>query len=133
MAQDSSGLLHFSWVLMCFVLALCFYAPCALKLNVSCPSRIEQMGRQREFCFRAIIRSSVLAGLVLTGCIVNQFELIMNLVGAFSECMLVFIVPTVYHLKMFGIRGRQAWEYPCYYYNPHCCLGLCHSGHLQRS
>ncbi|KAJ9056898.1 hypothetical protein DSO57_1027911 [Entomophthora muscae] len=73
---------------------------------------IEQMGRQREFCFRAIIRSSVLAGLVLTGCIVNQFELIMNLVGAFSECMLVFIVPTVCHLKMFGIRGRQAWEYP---------------------
>lgn len=73
---------------------------------------VEQMGRPKEFAYRAAIRTGVLGCLVLTGIVIGKFELIMGLVGAFSECMLVFVVPTVCHIKMFGIRGRKAWEYP---------------------
>ncbi|KAI0243502.1 hypothetical protein L0F63_006100 [Massospora cicadina] len=103
-----------SLFLACHVLCAGTVFLCSLCLEVERYFKVsvEQMGKVNEAAIRILIRTGVLSTLALIGCVIDEFELIMGLVGAFSECMLVFIVPTVCHLKMFGIKGRAFWEYP---------------------
>ncbi|KXN71113.1 hypothetical protein CONCODRAFT_78507 [Conidiobolus coronatus NRRL 28638] len=100
-------------LMMIHVLAAGVIFLCSLSLELERYFKItvEHMGRGKEFAIRAVARTSILALLVLIGCFVPYFGDLMSLVGAFSECMLVFVVPLTCHLKIFGIRGRPIYEY----------------------
>ncbi|KAI9292582.1 hypothetical protein K502DRAFT_325723 [Neoconidiobolus thromboides FSU 785] len=69
------------------------------------------MSATRELIFRAILRTVV--GLVLTviAIYVPYFNDLMALIGAVSNCIIIFLVPLACHYKLFGFKNRAIWEY----------------------
>ncbi|KAI9292821.1 hypothetical protein K502DRAFT_325628 [Neoconidiobolus thromboides FSU 785] len=65
----------------------------------------------REFVLRVILRTIIGAILTVIAMFVPYFSALMSLVGAISNCLIVFLVPVACHYKLFGWRNRPIWEY----------------------
>ncbi|KAI9296848.1 hypothetical protein K502DRAFT_313867 [Neoconidiobolus thromboides FSU 785] len=88
-----------------------FLCSFALEIERWLNINVEKLGKFKEFICRLVLRTFIVVVLVVIGNVIPYFGNLMSLVGAISECMLIFLVPTLCHLKLFGIRGRPWYEY----------------------
>ncbi|KAJ9058289.1 hypothetical protein DSO57_1013775 [Entomophthora muscae] len=64
-----------------------------------------------KFGIRSGIRIGTLAVLTVIAAFLPHFPELMSLIGAFSNCAVVFVIPIVCHLKLFGYKNRSFLEY----------------------
>ncbi|KAJ9067499.1 hypothetical protein DSO57_1038535 [Entomophthora muscae] len=64
-----------------------------------------------EFVKRLILRTSIVGVLTLIAVYIPYFSDLVSLVGAVSNCIIIFLVPTVCHYKLFGYRNRKMHDY----------------------
>ncbi|KAJ1910858.1 hypothetical protein IWQ60_010426, partial [Tieghemiomyces parasiticus] len=76
----------------------------ALEIEKSARVTEERLGRVKEFVVRFAFRSIVVAGLYGISIAIPYFSDVLNLVGALSTCMVFFIFPLVWYVKLFGFR-----------------------------
>ncbi|CAO3618771.1 unnamed protein product [Cunninghamella blakesleeana] len=70
----------------------------------------ERLGKFGAWIARAIIRSCTMAILVLLAIFVPYFDDVMALLGALSNCGLVFLLPILCYLKLTGIKNKPVYE-----------------------
>lgn len=70
----------------------------------------ERLGKFGAWVARAIIRSCTMAILVLLAIFVPFFDDVMALLGALSNCGLVFLLPVLCYLKLTGIKNKPIYE-----------------------
>ncbi|KAI8883422.1 hypothetical protein K501DRAFT_219314 [Backusella circina FSU 941] len=71
---------------------------------------VERFGKVREFFIRAAIRIATMCVVGVIACTVPHFGALMSLIGAFSNCALIFIFPVVFYLKLTGVRNKPIYE-----------------------
>ncbi|CDS07542.1 hypothetical protein LRAMOSA01491 [Lichtheimia ramosa] len=71
---------------------------------------VERFGRVLEFVIRFCLRIGVMAVVGVIACTVPHFDLLMSLIGSFSNCGLIFIFPVVFYLKLTGFRNKPIYE-----------------------
>ncbi|KAI8074985.1 transmembrane amino acid transporter protein-domain-containing protein [Gongronella butleri] len=69
-----------------------------------------RLGPKKEFCARVAFRTAIMAFIATIACTVTSFGMFMSLLGAVSNCLLVFFGPVMCHLKLFGWRQRPWYE-----------------------
>ncbi|CAO3619145.1 unnamed protein product [Mucor fragilis] len=70
----------------------------------------ERLGRFKAWCARAIIRTCTMGILVILAIFIPFFDDFMGLIGALSNCGLVFLLPILCYLKLTGIRNKPWYE-----------------------
>jgi amino acid permease len=71
---------------------------------------VERFGKVREFLIRAAIRIATMCVVGVIACTVPHFGALMSLIGAFSNCALIFIFPVLFYLKLTGFRNKPIYE-----------------------
>ncbi|KAG2233822.1 hypothetical protein INT48_005268 [Thamnidium elegans] len=64
-----------------------------------------------EWALRFLFRGSLIVVIAVIAIFVPFFGDFMALLGAFSNCALVFIFPVVFYYKLTGFRGKPWWDY----------------------
>lgn len=64
-----------------------------------------------EWGMRFIFRGTLIVAVAVIAIFVPFFGDFMSLLGAFSNCAIVFILPVVFYYKLTGIRGKPWWDY----------------------
>ncbi|KAI8369896.1 transmembrane amino acid transporter protein-domain-containing protein [Choanephora cucurbitarum] len=75
-------------------------------LNIS----VERFGKVKEFLIRAAIRIATMGVVAVVACTVPHFGALMSLIGAFANCILIFVLPIACYLKLTGIRNKPFYE-----------------------
>jgi amino acid permease len=60
----------------------------------------------KQFLQRILLRTSILAGLVIISCSFPYFADVMTLIGAIANMLLIFIFPVVFHWRMYGMHSN---------------------------
>ncbi|KAI9292586.1 hypothetical protein K502DRAFT_367483 [Neoconidiobolus thromboides FSU 785] len=71
----------------------------------------EFMSPKKEFVYRVLLRSFF--GIILTviAMYVPYFNDLMALIGAVSNCLIIFLIPVICHFKLFGFKKRPFYDY----------------------
>lgn len=64
-----------------------------------------------EWTLRFIFRGALIVVIAVIAIFVPFFGDFMSLLGAFSNCALVFIFPVVFYYKLTGVKGKPWYEY----------------------
>ncbi|KAL9548945.1 hypothetical protein MBANPS3_005437 [Mucor bainieri] len=70
----------------------------------------ERFGKFGCWCIRAVIRTCAMVILVILAAFIPFFDDFMGLIGALSNCGLVFLLPVLCYLKLTGIRNKPWYE-----------------------
>jgi amino acid permease len=70
----------------------------------------ERIGKFKAWVARAIIRTCTMGVLVILAIFIPYFDDFMGLIGALSNCGLVFLLPILCYLKLTGIRSKPWYE-----------------------
>lgn len=70
----------------------------------------ERLGRFWAWVARAVIRTCTMAILVILAIFIPFFHDFMSLIGALSNCGLVFLLPILCYLKLTGVRNKPWYE-----------------------
>lgn len=95
-------------ILLVLPITLCSFsleAESKLGLNTS------SLNALSKFSIRSGIRVGTLAILTVIAAYLPHFPELMSLIGASSNCAVVFVIPIVCHLKLFGYKNRSILEY----------------------
>ncbi|KAF9320789.1 hypothetical protein BG003_004776 [Podila horticola] len=71
---------------------------------------IEKMGRVRERMFRTVIRLVIMGVVGGIASLVPYFDSFLSLLGAFGNCMLIYVMPIAFYMKLFGWRSMKWYE-----------------------
>ncbi|KAG1151583.1 hypothetical protein G6F37_003048 [Rhizopus arrhizus] len=71
----------------------------------------EHRSRPVEWALRFMFRGALIVVITVIAIYVPFFGDFMSLLGAFSNCALVFIFPVVFYYKLTGIRGKPWYDY----------------------
>ncbi|KAF9210334.1 hypothetical protein BGZ59_009588 [Podila verticillata] len=71
---------------------------------------IEKMGRIRERMFRTLIRLIIMGVVGGIASLVPYFDAFLSLLGAFGNCMLIYVMPIAFYVKLFGWRSMKWYE-----------------------
>ncbi|KAG0086107.1 hypothetical protein BGZ93_006956 [Podila epicladia] len=71
---------------------------------------IEKMGRVRERIFRTVIRLVIMGIVGGIASLVPYFDSFLSLLGAFGNCMLIYVMPIAFYMKLFGWRSMKWYE-----------------------
>ncbi|KAJ8656788.1 hypothetical protein O0I10_007384 [Lichtheimia ornata] len=82
----------------------------ALDVESMANITVERWGRVLEFIFRASFRILLICIVGVIACTVPHFDLLMSLIGSFSNCGLIFTFPVVFYLRLTGIRNKPIYE-----------------------
>ncbi|KAI7868038.1 transmembrane amino acid transporter protein-domain-containing protein [Mucor mucedo] len=69
-----------------------------------------RLGRFWAWVARAVIRTCTMAILVILAIFIPYFHDFMSLIGALSNCGLVFLLPILCYLKLTGVRNKPWYE-----------------------
>ncbi|KAG2211495.1 hypothetical protein INT46_008624 [Mucor plumbeus] len=75
-------------------------------MNIS----VERFGKVKEFLIRATARILTIAVVGVIACVVPHFGELMSLIGSFANCVLIFVFPVVFYLKLTGVRNKSYFE-----------------------
>ncbi|CAO3642685.1 unnamed protein product [Cunninghamella blakesleeana] len=75
---------------------------------------VERHGKVKEFLLRAAIRIVIMVVIVIIAVFIPYFDLLMGLIGSFSNCVLVFVFPILFYLKLTGFRNKPFYELAWY-------------------
>ncbi|PHZ08801.1 uncharacterized protein RHIMIDRAFT_241311 [Rhizopus microsporus ATCC 52813] len=64
-----------------------------------------------EWILRWLFRGALIVAIAVIAIFVPFFGDFMSLLGAFSNCALVFIFPVIFYYKLTGIRGKPWYDY----------------------
>ncbi|KAL0080648.1 transmembrane amino acid transporter protein-domain-containing protein [Phycomyces blakesleeanus] len=64
-----------------------------------------------ELVLRSAMRLALMVIITVIAIYVPFFGDFMSLLGAFSNCALIFIFPVIFYFKLTGFRGKAWWEY----------------------
>lgn len=70
----------------------------------------EKTGKVKAWIIRSIIRTACMAVLVILAIFIPYFDNFMALIGALSNCGLVFLLPVMCYLKLTGFRNKPWYE-----------------------
>jgi amino acid permease len=70
----------------------------------------ERVGKVKAWIGRAIIRTITMGILVILAIFIPYFDNFMALIGALSNCGLVFLLPVLCYLKLTGFRNKPIYE-----------------------
>ncbi|KAI9246265.1 transmembrane amino acid transporter protein-domain-containing protein [Phascolomyces articulosus] len=92
------------------ILAIPIYA-CSFALEFERFCRIDEqrLGKILAFLGRAAVRTATMVILAILAIFIPYFDAFMSLIGALCNCSLVFLIPVLCHLKLFGIK-RPIYE-----------------------
>lgn len=65
----------------------------------------------KELVYRVALRTFIAASMTAIAVVVPHFSQLMALVGAVSNCTIVFLIPVAFHFKLFGWRNRSIFCY----------------------
>ncbi|KAI8074711.1 transmembrane amino acid transporter protein-domain-containing protein [Gongronella butleri] len=83
---------------------------------------VERFGRFGEFAIRAIFRLVIMVFVCVIACTVPRFGDLMSLIGAFANCILIFVLPVCFYYKLTGWRTKAWYEHIwCFFI---CLLGI---------
>ncbi|RKP07202.1 transmembrane amino acid transporter protein-domain-containing protein [Thamnocephalis sphaerospora] len=82
----------------------------ALDVERSWGIEVKRLGRAKEFIYRAAVRATTVTALTVIAMVVPFFGDFMSLLGAFANCMVVFVLPVVCYLRLFGWRSVRVVE-----------------------
>ncbi|KAG0348651.1 hypothetical protein BG004_004587 [Podila humilis] len=71
---------------------------------------VEKMGRARERMFRTVIRLVIIGVVGGIASLVPYFDAFLSLLGAFGNCMLIYVMPIAFYVKLFGWRSMKWYE-----------------------
>ncbi|KAF9371107.1 hypothetical protein CPB97_002230 [Podila verticillata] len=71
---------------------------------------IDKMGRVRERMFRTLIRLIIMGVVGGIASLVPYFDAFLSLLGAFGNCMLIYVMPIAFYVKLFGWRSMKWYE-----------------------
>ncbi|KAI9295709.1 hypothetical protein K502DRAFT_324180 [Neoconidiobolus thromboides FSU 785] len=83
----------------------------SLEMENSFNINRDHMGPIKEFVIRFSLRVLITGILTVIAVYVPYFGDFMSLVGALANCMIVFVIPVICHLKLYGWRDRKWYEY----------------------
>ncbi|KAI7850464.1 transmembrane amino acid transporter protein-domain-containing protein [Circinella umbellata] len=92
------------------ILAIPIYA-CSFALEFERFCRIDEqkLGKIIAFMGRAAVRTATMVILAILAIFIPYFDAFMSLIGALCTCSLVFLIPILCHLRLFGIK-RPIYE-----------------------
>jgi amino acid permease len=70
----------------------------------------DRLGKFWAWCARAAIRTVTMGILVVLAIFIPYFHHFMGLIGALSNCGLVFLLPILCYLKLTGVRNKPIYE-----------------------
>lgn len=70
----------------------------------------ERIGKVKAWIARAIIRTITMGILVILAIFIPYFDDFMGLIGALSNCGLVFLLPVLCYLRLTGVRNKPIYE-----------------------
>ncbi|RKP07203.1 transmembrane amino acid transporter protein-domain-containing protein [Thamnocephalis sphaerospora] len=71
---------------------------------------VQRIGRVKEFLGRAFIRTASVTVAALIAMYMPSFGSFMSLLGAIDTCMLVFVLPIICYMRLFGWRSIRPLE-----------------------
>lgn len=93
------------------ILAIPIYAcSFALEFEHFCRIREDRLGKVGAFFGRAVVRIATMVILVILAVFIPYFDDFMSLIGALANCGLVFLLPILCYLRLYGIRKRPIYE-----------------------
>jgi vesicular inhibitory amino acid transporter len=72
---------------------------------------LEHMSKFKELGYRLLTRFITIVLITVLSAFLPYFASFMNLIGSISSSLSLFIFPVIFHLKIFGWRGRKIWVY----------------------
>ncbi|KAF9912261.1 hypothetical protein EC991_000152 [Linnemannia zychae] len=75
-------------------------------LNVT----VESRGRVQERIWRTIIRLGIMGIVGGIACLVPFFDSFLSLLGAFGNCMLIYVMPIGFYWKLYGMKTMRWYE-----------------------
>ncbi|CDS11082.1 hypothetical protein LRAMOSA03346 [Lichtheimia ramosa] len=93
------------------IFAIPIYA-CSFALEFERFCRIDEarIGKVFAFLGRAAVRAVTVVILCILAIFIPYFDSFMSLIGALCNCGLVFLIPVLCHLRLFGVRKRPIYE-----------------------
>ncbi|CAO3611708.1 unnamed protein product [Cunninghamella blakesleeana] len=88
------------------ILLTSFSLDCEEMANVT----VERFGKFGEFAIRATFRIIIMVVVGAIACSVPLFSALMSLIGAFANCLLIFVFPVAFYFKLTGIRNKPFYE-----------------------
>ncbi|CAO3607934.1 unnamed protein product [Mucor fragilis] len=71
---------------------------------------VDRFGKVKEFLLRATVRLLTIAVVGVIACVVPHFGELMSLIGSFANCVLIFVFPVIFYLKLTGVRNKPFYE-----------------------
>ncbi|KAJ1959997.1 hypothetical protein IWQ62_004397 [Dispira parvispora] len=72
---------------------------------------VDRLGRMREFLVRFTFRTVVVAALYGIAIAIPYFSDVLSLIGALSTCMVFFVFPTIWYIRLYGFKVLRWWEW----------------------
>ncbi|KAF9097797.1 hypothetical protein BGX23_007893 [Mortierella sp. AD031] len=82
----------------------------ALEIERIFSITIERRGRLGERIYRTIVRLGVMGIVGGIACLVPFFDSFLSLLGAFGNCMLIYVMPIGFYWKLIGWRTMKWYE-----------------------
>ncbi|ORX45683.1 hypothetical protein DM01DRAFT_1294414 [Hesseltinella vesiculosa] len=82
----------------------------SLELETSLRLNEHRLGKVGAWCARAAIRTLTMCGLCIIAIVTPFFDDFMGLLGAVSNCGLVFLLPIICYLKLTGLKNKSWYE-----------------------
>ncbi|KAJ1651883.1 hypothetical protein IWQ61_007655 [Dispira simplex] len=83
----------------------------ALEVEQGHNITVERLGRTREFLVRFAFRTIIVAALYGIAIAIPFFSDVLSLIGALSTCMVFFVFPTIWYVRLFGFKVLRWWEW----------------------
>ncbi|KAI9278339.1 transmembrane amino acid transporter protein-domain-containing protein [Phascolomyces articulosus] len=93
-------------VIACPLLLVSFALDVEDMMNIT----VERLGKKKEFLVRAGFRTATMIFVAVIGVVIPFFDVLMSLLGAFSNSALVFILPVLFYWKLDGFRNKPIYE-----------------------
>ncbi|KAF9297515.1 hypothetical protein BGZ88_009776 [Linnemannia elongata] len=82
----------------------------ALEIERIAHVTVERRGRFGERIWRTLIRLGIMGIVGGIACLVPFFDSFLSLLGAFGNCMLIYVMPIGFYWKLFGWRTMKWYE-----------------------
>ncbi|ORX54982.1 hypothetical protein DM01DRAFT_1335276 [Hesseltinella vesiculosa] len=72
--------------------------------------RINRMDGAKETMARIVLRIVILGIVLILAIFLPYFGILMDLIGSFSNCVLIFVLPILAYVKLTGLRNKPVYE-----------------------
>ncbi|KAI8075204.1 transmembrane amino acid transporter protein-domain-containing protein [Gongronella butleri] len=82
----------------------------SLSLDLEEMLGFNRHSKVKETCLRITLRVFLLGLILILAIFLPYFGLLMQLIGSFSNCVLIFVLPILTYLKLTGVRNKPIYE-----------------------